>query len=56
MYIPVNNNKQYKGFKLKDIVHRPNALKILDAPSRICGYLCYPDGTKKPIASKRDYD
>lgn len=34
----------YKGYKMSDIVLRPNALGILGMPSRVCNTLFYPDG------------
>ena len=34
----------YKGFKLADVVHRPGALDILEAPSRVNNTYYYPDG------------
>jgi len=43
-------SKEYKGFKLEDIVSRKGALEILKAPSRIYKQLYYPDGVKKSLA------
>jgi hypothetical protein len=32
----------YAGFKLEDVVYRPNALTVLNAPSRYGSMLIYP--------------
>lgn len=39
--------KLYVGFKLQDVVYRPNALKILHAPSLLMGKRYYPQGENK---------
>ena len=35
-------DRYYKGFKLEDVVYRPNALTVLNAPSRYGNTLTYP--------------
>lgn len=35
---------EYKGFTLKDVVHRVGALSVLAYPSRVDASLFYPDG------------
>ena len=50
--LPGNNpilesRKDYKGFRLEDVVTRLDSLNILKSPSRILGKLRYPQGENK---------
>lgn len=41
----IQSRGEYRGFRLRNVVFRPNALWHMDAPSRFGNTLHYPDGT-----------